>query len=163
MKLHRNSQKRFYNENGVYFVTTNTHEGYPYFNEDLFCELFVENLKYSRTLKGFEIFAYKINPEHVHLLIQPGKKYNYSQIMGSLKRNFSRDCNDLMEMREFVRSHKGDDSNRRLYGLDDEFKRLHAVLDKLDFYNHLQYIQNQAIKHKLKENKYCFVNQEVCV
>jgi len=44
IKLHRHSQKRFYGEGKIYFITTNTFKRFPYFKEDLFCELFIENL-----------------------------------------------------------------------------------------------------------------------
>jgi REP element-mobilizing transposase RayT len=47
-----------------------------------------------------------INFEHLHLLIEPTGKYNYSEIMGSIKRNFTRDCNDLMAGRSFLHDAK---------------------------------------------------------
>ncbi|MFC1496583.1 transposase, partial [Candidatus Margulisiibacteriota bacterium] len=58
--------------------------------------MFIEKLLYCQKLKEFEIYGYKINPDHIHLLIQPNEKYDFSNIMGSLKRNFSRDCNRMM-------------------------------------------------------------------
>jgi len=81
MNLHRNSQKRYYFENAIYFITTKTYKGYPYFNEDLFCEIFVEELFFCQKLKSFKIYGYKVNPDHVHLLIKPHIKHNYSKIM----------------------------------------------------------------------------------
>lgn len=86
MHLHRNSQKRYYCNNRIYFITTNTELGYPFFNEDIFCEVFVDVLSFSKQLKGFELLAYKINPNHVHLLIQPGIE-THSEIMRCLKTN----------------------------------------------------------------------------
>lgn len=53
-------------------------------------------------IKEFDIHGWAINLEHLHLLIQPAGKYNYSEIMGTLKRNFSRDCNDLMAGKIFL-------------------------------------------------------------
>jgi len=42
--LHRNFQKRFYNKGYIYFITTNTDKRFPFFEEEIFCELFIENL-----------------------------------------------------------------------------------------------------------------------
>ena len=149
-----------------------------------------------KKLKGFEVYGYKINPQHVHLLIQTGEKFDFSNVMGALKRNFSRDCNTLMNDGRFIRHSpkcgetppKGDDSNRRLLD-DDAFKihveklnelhqqfinkygqchkfppfkwqksfHFHVVNNQRDFTNHLRYIDNQWIKHDLKENKFCYI------
>jgi REP element-mobilizing transposase RayT len=92
-KLHRNSQKRIYVQNCVYWVTTCTFDRYPYFLEDIFCELLVEEIKLCQQIKGFELLGYKINPEHVHLMFVPNEKYNVSMVMHFLKRHFSRNMN----------------------------------------------------------------------
>jgi len=195
-RLHRNSQKRIYVDQGIYFITTNTYQSFPYFSEDIFCELFEAELELCKKLKGFEVYGYKINPQHVHLLIQTGEKFDFSNVMGALKRNFSRDCNTLMNDGRFIRHSpkcgetppKGDDSNRRLLD-DDAFKihveklnelhqqfinkygqchkfppfkwqksfHFHVVNNQRDFTNHLRYIDNQWIKHDLKENKFCYI------
>jgi REP element-mobilizing transposase RayT len=96
MRLHRNSQKRIYIDDGVYFVTTNTYLSYPYFENDILCELLVEEIMLCREMKKFKLFGYKINPEHVHILMQPDIKFNISKIMHSIKINFSRDANKLL-------------------------------------------------------------------
>lgn len=58
-------------------------------------------------------------PEHVHILFQPVGKSNYSEVIGSLKRNVTRDINDLISGQPFVRNlplrPEGDDSNRPLH------------------------------------------------
>ncbi len=94
---HRNSQKRIYIKNAIYFITTNVDEPLFLFKEDLFCELFVEDLKFCREIKQFNIFGYKVNPDHIHLLIQPTGKYNYSEIMQNLKRVSSLHINQIIE------------------------------------------------------------------
>ena len=54
IKLHHNSQKRFYGKDKIYFITANTHNRFPYFREDLFCELFIKNLRFCKELKRSE-------------------------------------------------------------------------------------------------------------
>src|SRR3989338_7922059 len=96
LKLHRNSQKRYYIDNAIYFITTNTYNGYPYFENDILSELFVYEIETYKHINKFEIHGYKINPEHIHLLIQPYVKYNYSEIMHLMKRNFCRNANYIL-------------------------------------------------------------------
>ena len=94
--MHRNSQKRYVIKNAVYFITTNTNNRIEYFNENILCDLLVEDLWETQKLKRFNVFAYKINPEHLHALIQPLGKDPYSEIMRSFKTNFSRNANRVM-------------------------------------------------------------------
>lgn len=70
MKRHRNSQKRIHTRDKIYFITTNTKDRYPYFEEDVLCNLLVLHLELCVLLYYINIYAYKINPEHVHLLLQ---------------------------------------------------------------------------------------------
>ncbi|MCU0848817.1 MAG: transposase [Spirochaetes bacterium] len=74
-------------------------------------------------LHGSTLFGYKINPDHVHILLQTIPGANISKITGSLKRNFSRDINNLMLGKNLIRGQNniyaglsfiGADSNRRL-------------------------------------------------
>ncbi len=104
MNEHKNSAKRIYIDSLPVYITTVTQNRFPYFEEEIFCRLFLETLNFSRWVHDFETLAYKINPDHIHLIFQPGKSSNYSEIMQTIKRNFSRDCNDLIFNRSFIRN-----------------------------------------------------------
>jgi REP element-mobilizing transposase RayT len=93
---HRDSQKRYHQENKAYFITFNVDGRKEFFREELFCELFIAELKLVKELKKFKLHAFAVNPDHVHLLLTPGKEYNISEIMQSLKRNFSRNVNKII-------------------------------------------------------------------
>jgi REP element-mobilizing transposase RayT len=165
-------------------------------------------LKFCRKLFGFDLYAYKINPDHVHLLICPNKTYNYSKIMQFIKRHFTRDCNFILSVSDEIGGGKpslikGDIRECRLYQepiLSEPFgaslaqvKRhrnnvlllkkvfwtdkksaidiprfkwqksfhYHYVTGEKDLINHVQYIQNQADKHGLSENKYCYIDKDM--
>ncbi|MEA3463807.1 MAG: transposase [Patescibacteria group bacterium] len=96
IKFHRNSQKRFYGDDKIYFITTITRERFPFFKENLFCELFMENLRICKKLKKFKLYAFTIIPNHVHLLLKPENDFNISKVMQSLKKSFSRDFNNFI-------------------------------------------------------------------
>lgn len=87
---------RFYNKGSVYFITTNTEKKYPFFNEDIFCELLACEIEIASVLKQFITFGYVIIRDHIHLLLQPIGNYNISQIVHFIKRNSSRNINRLL-------------------------------------------------------------------
>lgn len=182
IKLNRNSQKRYYIKNAIYFITTNTLNGYPYFENDLLCELFVYELNWCEKIYGFKIHGYKLNPEHIHLLIQPNGKYNYSEIIHSLKRNSSRNANIVLGYDPSSNSMKAGlinpafkrhadllhDLRKRFvdeFGLNYNIPKFkwqssfydHIIRNDFDYFQHLKYIQNQWVKHNLGKNKWCWV------
>lgn len=180
LKLHRNSQKRYYIANAIYFITTNTFKDSPYFEIDVLSELFVGEMKICQQIQKFKLLGYKINPEHIHLLIQPYGKYNYSYVMNSLKTNFARDANRVLgysplkaRSRDlaFGHDHKFELLQKlrnqfiKQYGTHHNIPKFkwqssfydHIIHDDLDYFQHLKYIQNQWIKHKLSSNKWCWV------
>ncbi|MBN2087685.1 transposase [Candidatus Peregrinibacteria bacterium] len=95
-KKHRDSQKRIYFEDAVYFVTCKTKDGYPYFKESIFCDLFVENLRICKKLKGFYLYGWVLLYNHFHLLVRPNDEFNVSEVMFSIKKQFSHDVNRVI-------------------------------------------------------------------
>lgn len=100
MIFHKNSQKRYYTESQVYFVTCNVQDKIPFFDEEIFCELWTEELRICKKLKEFELFGFCLLPNHFHLLIRPSEKFNLSEIMQFLKRHFSRNANFILGYNE---------------------------------------------------------------
>ena len=177
--LHRNSQKRIYKEGAEYFITTVTYERYPYFANPILSELFVRDMWFARDLKQFDLFGYTVMPDHVHLLLQPRGKFNYSQIMHNAKRVFSLEANQIMfsspkcETAHPNAISAGDDIYHRLrwsnvlidlhrrfvgsYGIHHNIPhfrwqssfRDHMIRNEDDYLNHLEYIYNNAVKHGL--------------
>lgn len=159
---HRTPQKRFYVEGAEYFVTSITHERYPYFNASYCAQLFVEDLWFACELKELELFGYTVMPEHVHILFQPLGRSNYSEVIGSLKRNVTRDFNDLISGHPFVRNlhlpsegddsdvfvdddsdvFVDDDSNRRLLRNFQITKQKHPHLTLDTYKNHFDHLES---------------------
>lgn len=109
--LHRNSQKRIYQENGIYFVTSKTKDNFLYFKEEILCELWLEELRLCKKIKRFELLAFCLLPDHFHLLVLPKGKENISRIMQFMKRHFTRSANWLLG-----HTHVGDIRECRLQG-----------------------------------------------
>ena len=182
---HRNSQKRDFMDNNVYFIVTKTFQNFPYFKELIFCELLVEELKLCKEVKKFKLYGFCIIYDHLNLMIHPNNEFNISEIMKSLKENISRDINYII-----MNSHnEGDTSTCRLRMQDliknyqtkfiqkhgqnqtliPKFKWQksfydHIIRDAKDFKNHHHYTIYNFQKHKLPENwKYTSLNYEELV
>lgn len=166
--MHRNSQKRFYNRNNIYFITTKTKWNFSYFSEPIFCDLFLEELRLVKKIKQTEVFAFCVIPDHVHLLVRCRGKYTISEFMQSLKKNFSQDANKIIE-----NMLEGGNSNSRLHKVDIkkfqnqfifkygiqpyEFRMFqwqssfhdHVIRGERDFKNHFNYCVYNFQKHNL--------------
>ncbi len=134
-RRHRNSQKRIYGEEYVYFITTNVADRRPFFKQKLFCDLFIENLRLCKELKDFKLYGFVIIPCHVHMMIEPGKDYDISKIMKSLKENFSRNVNQIIKP-----PHEGETTSSRLReGDNDIWKLPNEMLSKINFNVAMEY------------------------
>lgn len=182
MNLHRNTQRRFYDETFTYMVTVNVAQKIPYFREEIFCELWIEELRLCKELKKFELYGFCLNYDHFHMLVKPGEEFDISQIMHSLKRNFSRDINRILfgfeNMRKTVgavpqprrREINGEDVDLRLQERREEFCRKyggqhsfpkfqwqksfhdHVIRGDRDFDNQSNYVIYNFLKHGLSEH-----------
>ncbi|PIY96686.1 MAG: hypothetical protein COY66_03515 [Candidatus Kerfeldbacteria bacterium CG_4_10_14_0_8_um_filter_42_10] len=182
MILHRNSQKRIYLNNAIYFITFKTKDNYPYFKEQIFCDLFVEELKLCMKIKQFTLYAFNVLCEHIHLMLQPTGKYNYSQIVQFIKRHTSRNINILtLPEGEFGQIRLHDNTMDKCV---KEYRKIfidkyrinqftiptfqwqhsfydHIIRNEMDFQRHWQYISYNHLKHGLPENwKYTSLNFE---
>jgi REP element-mobilizing transposase RayT len=175
MNLHRNSQKRYYINNAIYFITTVTKNRYPFFGELIFRDFFIQRLNVFREMKGFNLPAYAVMPDHVHLLIQPGDGFNISEIMFSIKKQFAHDMNRIMGFNEFndipTNSNHGTGGSTRsfrdkfitIYGRPHPFPKFqwqesfhdHIIRDRRDLNNHIRYIHRQCEKHDAPGGTIC--------
>jgi REP element-mobilizing transposase RayT len=148
MKLHRNSQKRIYCDDAVYFVTCKTSDNYPFFREQVFCDLFVENLRVCKKLKGFLLYAWVLAYDHFHLLLKPNDKFNLSDVMFSIKKQFSHNVNIVMDYNRSYTHPEGAQSIARLRNGDyEQHERLIVANDEK-----LTIFRNQFLQTHTNQN-----------
>ena len=138
---HRNSQKRDYQDNNIYFIVTKTFQNFPYFKEPVFCKLFIEELKLCKELKKFKLYGFCVIYDHLNLLIHPNNEFNISKIMKSLKENVSRDISYIISGYR----NEGDTSTCRLHLRELIYKFHNQFIQK--------YGQNQIVIPKFKWQK----------
>jgi REP element-mobilizing transposase RayT len=63
------TQRRIYQEEFPYFVTLRTQDGYSLFEDEKMAGLLSEIIFNAGRLKQYDILAYQIMPDHVHVLI----------------------------------------------------------------------------------------------
>ena len=151
--LYRNSQKRFYKEGLIYSITSNTKGWVPWFEDEELCEIWLNTLIQVKQLKGFDIYAFCLLPDHFHLLLRPTERFNLSVIMKSFKENSSQDIN------KYLRSNEGATSTSRLHQEYDIEKfrwhksfHDHYIRNVRDFKNQWNYISYNHLKSGLPRN-----------
>lgn len=67
-------------------LTFSCYKRFPYFDDTIACFIFLDLLQLARIKYGFELWAYVIMLNHIHLLIYPGEKGTVvPEILHSLK------------------------------------------------------------------------------
>jgi putative transposase len=66
-------RRRRYNEAGQpRELTFSCYRRMPFFSRERTCEWFIQALERTRAKFGFQVWAYVLMPDHVHLLVNPG-------------------------------------------------------------------------------------------
>ena len=83
---HRKRLKRYNIPNHARELTFSCFRKYPYFIDPIACWIFLDQLSLMRDTYDFELWAYVIMPEHVHLLIHPfTEEYSIGRILRRIK------------------------------------------------------------------------------
>jgi len=167
--LHKNSPKRIYLKDAIYFITTKTKENIPFFKNSTLAQLLIEEIRIAKCLKKFSLFAFVVLYDHIHLLIQPNGKHSISQIMFTIKKQFSHEANRIIganslkpapmtaggqtfaRLREYVQNNSQldgwSDHPRQPFAWQSSFHD-HIIRDQKDFNNHVNYIHINPVKHR---------------
>ena len=128
--------RRYYIPNAIVFLTTVTRGRQPLFACPDNINLWWENLRITREYHPFKLWAYVILPNHIHVLLQPTGKSNFSQIMNSTKSNFTKD-------------YKAKHTITGSLSLWQPRFWDHIIRDAWDLEKHFDYVHYNPIKHGL--------------
>ncbi|MCU0652320.1 MAG: transposase [Candidatus Omnitrophica bacterium] len=126
--------RRFYEENAAYFLTTVTNERVELFKDPKSCKILLITLEYFKIILDYRLYGFCIMPEHLHLIIHPFGKYNFSYIMKMLKGSFARKLNKI----------NGREGKIWQKGFYDE-----CITDSVKLIQKLEYIHNNPVKDNL--------------
>jgi putative transposase len=88
------SLKRLNLENYLSFITTKTINNYPFFTNPINAEIVVSTIYFGRKNNWFDLLAFVVMPDHLHLIIA-SKQKNISQSMHSIKSFSSKEINKI--------------------------------------------------------------------
>ncbi len=139
----------------LFFVTTTVVKFIPVFNNPLFCDILISNIKHYREKYKFSILGYVIMPTHFHWIIEVENKFgNISGIMRDIKKFTAWQIFDELENKDevkllelFKNAASGiKDQERKLWmkRFDDE-----VIRDQEMFWTKLNYIHKNPVKSGL--------------
>jgi len=128
--------RRYYVPNAIVFVTQVVERREPIFGIASNVTLLRETLHHAKELHPFAMLGYVFLPDHLHLLIRPADRGNFSPIMHSLKRNFAINFKRTRDVTGSMRVWQK--------GYWD-----HIIRDEDDFHRHLDYIHYNPVRHGL--------------
>jgi putative transposase len=126
--------RRYYNPGQIVFITQIVKDRRTVFDNPEMVNLLRETLVNVQRFHPYTLLAYVFLPDHFHLLIQPTGQSNFSQIMHSVKINFTRGYKQRI-------NYDGSLSfwQKRFWD--------HIIRDETDLENHIHYIHYNPVKH----------------
>lgn len=126
--------RRYYVSNAIVFITQVVAWRTPIFREERFITLWRSVLHEVKKHHPFEMIGYVILFDHFHWMMRPTGSSNFSDIMHSLKRNYT------LEYKKLI----GINGKMQLWqkGFWD-----HLIRDENDFERHLDYIHFNPVRH----------------
>jgi putative transposase len=128
--------RRYYVPGAAVFISQVVQDRRPMFQAPRMVHLLRSTLEAVREYHPFDLLAYVFLPDHFHLLLQPTGESNFSQIMHSVKTNFTKTYKRLVHQNEPLRFWQ-----KRFWD--------HVIRDERDLQRHLHYIHYNPIKHGL--------------
>lgn len=128
------SLRRYYVPDAIVFITQVIQDRKPILDDDGTLALLRATLHQVKTLHPFSMLGYVFLPDHLHLLIQPTGSSNFSQIMHSLKPNFTKAYKAAIGHTGSLRIWQ-----RRFWD--------HVIRDEPDLHRHLDYVHYNPVKH----------------
>jgi REP element-mobilizing transposase RayT len=84
---------RIYAPNAIYHLRTSTINRRPFFANGACCRIALAAIRHVSRAFDFELLAYVIMPDHLHLVVQPRGSKNISEFMASFKKYSARSIN----------------------------------------------------------------------
>ena len=128
--------RRYYVPDAIVFITQVVQERRPIFRDVATLDLLRSTLRNVKVLCPFEMLGYVFLPDHLHLLIKPTDSSIFSEIMHSLKPNFTKEYKHLTGVTGSLKLWQ-----KRFWD--------HVIRDEMDLQRHLDYIHYNPVKHGL--------------
>ena len=128
--------RRYYVPNAIVFITQVVARRQPIFQSEQHLNLLLATIREAKERYPFRMLAYVFLPDHFHLLIRPAAPVTHTQIMHSIKPNFTK-------------------AYKQSIGINGSMifwqKRYwdHVIRDERDFTTRMDYIHMNPVRHGL--------------
>lgn len=130
---------RYYNAGEIVFITQIVKDRKQAFRDPFSVKLLITTFEKVKEFHPYTFLAYVILPDHFHILIKPTGQSNFSQIMHSLKSNFTKAYKLAFNIQGSLTFWQ-----RRFWD--------HIIRGEIDLENHIHYIHFNPVKHGYIEN-----------
>ena len=141
--------KRVFQDGFSYFITIITYRREPVLIDN------IEQLRYSFKLSKrkytYQIDAIIILPDHIHMIITPQNANDYPKIISHIKRSFVYGLDQNYKNEAKIKLSYSS-YHRKLSGIWQKRFYEHTIRDEKDWLEKMNYIQHNAVKHKLVED-----------
>ncbi|MGD0989952.1 MAG: transposase [Candidatus Sulfotelmatobacter sp.] len=129
---------------GTYFVTFSTFHRRKLFTVEIYVRLLLKTLYRYRREGRYELHAFVVMPEHVHLLLTPENNVTIERAVQLIKGAYSHDLGSII----------GRQSEIWERGFTD-----HRIRNEMDFAHHRNYIHQNPVERRMvndpSEYRYC--------
>jgi len=150
MSSHRKTRRRWETPGHARFLTFSCYQRIRLFDNDAIKDAFVDRLTHAVQSKPFDLIAWVIMPEHVHLLVFPRlPDITVSQLLMSIKRPFAHQILNRWRELDAPILAKLEDSNAKHHfwqpggGYDRNIHSDHELFEKIE------YIHNNPVTREL--------------
>jgi putative transposase len=126
--------RRYYVPHSIVFITQVVHGRMPVFAEAERLALLLDIVREVKKLHPFHMLAYVFLWEHFHLLVKPDMGVTHSEIMHSIKLNYTKQYKTALAIQGSMRFWQP-----RYWD--------HVIRDEDDFAFHMDYIHYNPVKH----------------
>ena len=169
--------KRFHIPNAAYHITTNTKDRIPFFQEDVLASVLENTVINTLPSKESKLIGYKINLEHLHLIIQVKGHFTISQILHSVKRVSTLRINQILSyqlddnpykylkwdpftalQREFFckKYNRGNPHDYPKFSWQNGFHD-QLIRTPNQLVNTISYLRTQSVRHNIPTNAWLFI------
>jgi putative transposase len=127
--------RRYYSPGQIVFITQVVKDRKPIFHDPEMIRLLRGILRNVNSYHPFSMLAYVFLPDHFHLLIRPKRETNFSQILHSLKLNFTKAYKQKVNHTESLKLWQ-----KRFWD--------HVIRNERDLENHIHYIHYNPVNHE---------------
>jgi putative transposase len=144
---------RFNLDNYCHFVTSKTYRNTKIFSERKVADLLIQTIFEVKKKLKFQLVAFVVMPDHIHLMVVPDKRNSISDVMRHIKGRFSRRYNYLSRRMnssdyETLNQRAGNSSQPKPKVWQASFYD-HVIRNGKEFVERINYIYNNPVRANL--------------